>query len=215
VGRLNPNQLIVEGPDDLFSVVGLMRAHVVWPEPKENAPVWIDAAGGVEKILERGYLDTKLMTPGLKTLGVILDADINPQARYDSFRNRCSGIFPGLPQEMPTEGLVAENANAQRLGLWIMPDNVSEGTLETFLRHLVPTDSVPVWEHATKSVATARTLGANCRECHIPKANLYTWLAWHDEPGQSPGIALTRKTLDPHSPSSEAVVKWFRDLCQL
>lgn len=215
MGRLNPNQLTVEGPDDLFAVVGLMRAHIDWPELKENAPVWIVAAGGVEKILEQGYLDIKLMTPGLKTLGVILDADDDPRARYASFRNRCSGVFPGLPQEMPTEGLIAENADSQRLGLWIMPDNVSEGTLETFLRYLVPTGSVPVWEHATKSVIKARELGATCRECHISKANLYTWLAWHDEPGQSPGIALTRKVLDPHSLSSIRFVKWFRDLYQL
>jgi hypothetical protein len=207
--------MIVEGPDDLFSVVGLMRAHVNWPDEKGNAPVWIDAAGGVEKILEQGYLDTKLMTPGLKILGVILDADTNPHGRYESFRNRCSRPLPGLPRDLPTEGLIAENADHQRLGLWIMPDNTSGGTLETFLRLLVPENSASLWQHAKESVATARTLGASCRECHIPKANLYTWLAWHDEPGQSPGIALTRKLLDPHSPSSGAFVRWFRDLYQL
>jgi len=215
VGRLNPNQLIVEGSDDLFSVKGLMRARVVWPEPKENAPVWIDAAGGVEKILERGYLDTKLTVRGLKTLGVILDADTNPQGRYESFRNLCSGFFPDLPREMPTEGLIAENAEHLRLGLWIMPDNTSEGTLETFLHFLIPEESATIWDHATKSVAIARTLGASCRDCHVPKANLYTWLAWYDEPGQNPGTALTRKILDPHSPSSAAFVQWFRDLYQL
>jgi hypothetical protein len=58
-----------------------------------------------------------------------------------------------------------------------MPDNTSEGTLETFLRFLVPESSAPLWAHATESVATARTLGASCRETHVGKANLYTWLA--------------------------------------
>ena len=215
MGRHNPNQLIVEGPDDLFCVVGLVSAHVNWPEGKENAPVWIDAAGGASKILERDYLAVKLKTSGPEILGVILDADTNPQGRYESIRNLCKGMFPHLPEKMSAEGLIAGNEDRQRFGLWIMPDNASEGTLETFLRFLVPEDSAAIWAHAAESVAAARTLGASCRECRIGKANLYTWLAWQDPPGQSGGTALTRKILDPHSPSSAAFVKWFRSLYQL
>jgi hypothetical protein len=145
----------------------------------------------------------------------MLDADTNPQGRYESIRNLCSGVFSRLPKEMPAEGLIAENADHQRLGLWIIPDNTSEGTLETFLRLTVPDDSAALWAHATESVKTARTLRASCRDCHIEKADLYTWLAWQDPPGQSGGTALTRKILDPHSQSSVPFVKWFRDLYQL
>jgi hypothetical protein len=215
VAPRNPKQLIVEGPDDLFSVVGLMRAHVNWPDGKENAPVLIEQGGGIDKILERDYLPVVLKTHGLRTLGVVLDADTNPQGRYASFRNLCSGLFPELPKEMPKEGLTAENPDHQRLGLWIMPDNTSEGALEIFLRFLVPENSAALWKHAAQSVTTARTLGANCREHHIGRANLYTWLAWQDPPGQSGGRALTQNILDPHSQNSAAFVKWFRDLYQL
>lgn len=214
MGRRNPKLLIVEGPNDLFSVVGLMRAHVDWPAGKENAPVRIAAAGGADKILAGGYLAVELKTSGV-TLGVVLDGDTNPQGRYESVRNLCLGTFPGLPNEIPAAGLITENEDQKRFGLWIMPDNISAGTIETFLRYLVPEDSAALWEHAIASVTTAKTLGASCRERHIPKANLYTWLAWHDEPGQSAGTALMRKVLDPHSPNSAAFVKWFRDLYQL
>ena len=116
---------------------------------------------------------------------------------------------------MPTEGLITEKEDEKLFGLWIMPDNVSEGALETFLRSLAPGNSVALWAHATASVSTARALGATCRESHIGKANLYTWLAWQDPPGQSGGRALTQNILDPHSPSSAAFVNWFRDLYQL
>lgn len=210
----NRNQLIVEGNDDLFSLVELMRAHIGWPHTKEDAPVRFEAGGGVERILERDYLAVKLKTSGLKALGVVLDADANPQARYESVRNLCAGVFPGLPKEMPAEGLIASNGQ-QRFGVWIMPDNVSEGSLETFLRLMIPEESVPLWKHATESVSRARTMGATCRDCHIEKANLYTWLAWQDPPGQSGGTALTRKILDPLSGSSGPFVKWFRNLYQI
>jgi hypothetical protein len=215
LGPRNPKQLIVEGPDDLFSVVGLMRAHIDWPTQKESAPVWIEAAGGADKILEPGYLAVKLKTSGLAALGVVLDADTNPHAKYESLRNYCSGLVRGLPREMPTGGLIAENEDQKRFGLWIMPDNTSEGTLETFLRFMVPEDSAPLWALAAESVATARGIGAGCRDCHIDKANLYTWLAWQDPPGQSEGRALTRKILDPHAEGSASFVKWFRDLYRL
>jgi hypothetical protein len=36
-----------------------------------------------------------------------------------------------------------------------------------------------------------------------------------DEPGQSPGVALTAKILDPQSPHAKPFIGWFRDLYQL
>jgi hypothetical protein len=214
VASRNPKQLIVEGPDDLFSVVGLMRAHIAWPQKKEEALVWIESGDGVKKILERDYLKVKLKTPGLEILGVMLDADTNSQGLYESVRNLCVEMFPQMPEGLPADGLVTENAR-QRFGVWIMPDNISAGSLETFLRSTVPGASAPLWTHATESVSKARSMGATCRECHLDKAHLYTWLAWQDPPGQSGGMALTRKILDPHSASSLPFVKWFRDLYRL
>jgi len=179
VAQRKPKLLIVEGDDDLYTVVELMKAHIGWPKEKKNAPVPIKAAGGVDKILEPGYLPVELRTTGV-TLGIVLDADTTPGGRYESIRNLCIGTFPQLPKEMPPDGLITENEDDKRLGLWIMPDNASEGALETFLRFLIPESSPALWELATGSVTAARELGASCRECHIEKANLYTWLAWQD-----------------------------------
>ena len=174
----------------------------------------IKPAGGADQILAPDYLAVELKTTSI-TLGIVLDGDTNPHGKYESIRNLCIGTFPELPTKMPTEGLIAENEDEKRFGLWIMPDNTSEGTLETFLRFLIPENSPPLWELATGTVTAARTLGASCRECHINKANLYTWLAWQDPPGQSGGRALPQKILDPRSRNSAVFVKWFRDLYQL
>ena len=145
----------------------------------------------------------------------MFDANGNPKGRYERLRRSCLGLFPDMPEELPKTGLVLENGDQKRFGVWIMPDNIATGELETFLRYLVPDLSEPIWKYAAECVTTARDLGAECRETHIPKARLYTWLAWQDPPGYSPGIALTKKILDPHSPHASIFVAWFRDLYQL
>jgi hypothetical protein len=116
---------------------------------------------------------------------------------------------------MPGNGLAVENADGKRFGAWLMPDNQSGGDLETFLRHLVPGAQEPIWQLACESVAAALLRGARCRESHLPKAQLYTWLAWQDPPGYSPGLALTRKMLQPQSVHAEGFVRWFRNLYRL
>lgn len=192
-----------------------MAHHIPWPDGKENAPVWIDIGNGAEEILTAPYISTKLKEPGLATLGLLLDADSKPAGRYDRIRHQCMSSFPDFPEQLPHDGLVVENEDSKRLGVWIMPDNYSAGALEVFLRHLVPSESEPIWEHAMRSVLTAKNMGASCKDCHLDKSNLYTWLAWQDEPGQYPGNALTKKVLNPHSDSAVPFISWFRRLYNL
>jgi hypothetical protein len=116
---------------------------------------------------------------------------------------------------MPTSGLIAQNAEGKRFGLWIMPDNSSNGDLELFLRYLVPVDSEPVWKFAVECVANAKAIGAPYTDFHVRKANLYTWLAWQEPPGRSPGTAITQKILDPQADAATDFIKWFRDLYEL
>lgn len=211
----NPKRLIVEGYEDLYSVQGLMSAHIAWPPGPEHAPVFIHIGKSDEEILEDGYITTILKAHGVKTVGVMLDADSKPRGRYARIRNLCLGTFPKMPDDLPQTGLVVDNDDGQRLGVWVMPDNSSEGSLETFLKYLVPDEAKPLWEHGMESVAKAKKMGAACRDVHNEKANLFTWLSWQDPPGQKPGVALAKKVLDPHSPSAAIFVTWFRELFQL
>jgi hypothetical protein len=168
-----------------------------------------------EEILRVEFLATYLKASDVEVLGVMLDADTKPGSRYQRIRDTCLRAFPELPAELPSGGLVAENTDKKRLGVWVMPDNASEGCLETFLRYLVPEESEPLWVHAGDAVAQAIRLGANVRDPHGPKAHLYTWLAWQDPPGQNPGIALTKRILDPRSEHATSFVKWFKELYKL
>lgn len=187
--------LLVEGNDDKHSVIGLMKHHTAWPEKRDLWPVWIEVGSSVSELLTDGYLTSELKAKNAEIVGLMLDADMNSEGRYQRIRQLCRGLFPTLPASMPGEGLVIENEAGKRFGVWIMPDNRMEGYLETFLRSLIPKGQEEVWKLACHSVAEARLLGAKCREVHVPKANLYTWLAWQDSPGQSPGAALTQQLL--------------------
>jgi hypothetical protein len=213
VGQHNPNRLVVEGVDDKYSVACLMAQYLNWPT--DNHPVEIEVGNGAPEILKDAYLTTLLKSSDLKILGIMLDADINAVGRYQSVYHLLVPTFPNMPQVMPTEGLITDNAE-RRLGVWIMPDNKSEGYLETFLKFLIPDYRKSlVWKHAVDSVTEARNLKAPYHDCEIDKANLYTWLAWQHPSGQSPGRALTKKILDPQTKSAELFVQWFRNLYRL
>ena len=192
-----------------------MGAHIEWPQNKHDAPVWVTIGNGADEILKDGYLTAILKGHAIQTVGVMLDADTKPKGRYGQIRHLCRGMFPSLPDEIPEAGLIVDNDDEKRLGVWIMPDNSSDGGIETFLKYLVPNKSESQWVLANECVARARGIGAECREAHVEKANLFTWLAWQDPPGQYPGIALSKKILDPHAASAAAFVAWFRALYRL
>jgi hypothetical protein len=207
--------LLVEGHDDLISVVELMSAHIDWPEDKSDAPVQIKNCGGLNNLLDRDLISTSLKTPGLETIGILLDADDSGEARWASVKSYLSETIHDLPAALPPAGLIFQGANGLRVGVWIMPDNVRPGSLETFLSFLVPDAAQALWNLAKTSVSAAENLAMPCRDSHIGKAQLYTFLAWQDPPGQLSGRALTRKVLEPKSPSSGPFVEWFRGLYNL
>ncbi|PPQ26751.1 DUF3226 domain-containing protein [Rhodopila globiformis] len=215
MSSVKSKQLLVEGQDDKFAVVGLMEHYIPWPDKRDDAPVFVDAVGSVTEILSATYLRTKLKESSLQILGIMLDADDAPASRWESFRAICRPMFPTFPAELPPGGLIIENAGGIRLGFWLMPDCSSSGMLESFLRHLVPVPAEPLWQHARTSFDAARSLGAACRVVHSDKARVHTWLAWQDPPGESLGRALTRKTLDPKAPAAAAFVSWFKRLYRL
>src|SRR5258708_6614798 len=117
-----------------------MKNHTTWPEKRGEWPVWVEVGNSVDEILESGYLSTEIKASNMRIIGVMLDADIHAYGRYQRIQQLCASLFPNLPVQMPADGLVIDNGDDKRFGLWLMPDNKSEGDLETFLRYLVPNE---------------------------------------------------------------------------
>ena len=211
-GSDNPRRLVVEGIDDLYAVVGVMRAHISWPVDREQAPVWIDRGGSVSEILKPAFLDVHLKSRTIGTLGVMIDANSSGVTRYRQLRTLCKNTFPEMPERLPAEGLVVGNEHGRRLGVWIMPDNASDGALEDFLIRIISDAGQTMLEHATDTVAKARDAGAPVREAHLQKARLYSWMALQDPPSRHPREALYSRALDPAHPYAIPFVEWFKRL---
>lgn len=213
----NKNLLLVEGQDDKYAIAELIGHYTVWPQRKELAPVFIKQTNGVDTLLDSTFISAELKSSSLERIGIVIDADDSFQLRWQTSRNLFLKDFPSIPATLPPQGLICSDASGRRLGIWVMPDNSSNGILETFLSTLI--DNSPetnqLWQHAISSTSHARTLGANYKEVHSDKAKIHSWLAWQDPPGNAFGTAILKKTLNPASGGANGFVEWFMELFQL
>lgn len=210
--RNHPRKLLVEGKTDRGVIAGLMEANgVPWPDPPKS-PVFIDPRGSVNQILKPGVLEAELGASGLEALGVVVDANGAAATRWDDLRVWCGSEFSDLPAHIPGEGLQVVHFGGPRFGVWIMPDNRFGGMLEDWLAGLIPEESGALYALAQKCVSDAKGQGAPFKDVHRTKAEMYTWLAWQDEPGLRLYEAVTHRVLDPTRAESGPFVNWFRTL---
>ena len=134
--KIETKKLLVEGAEELRVIPQLMAANgVTWNRGEE--PLNIINCDGVENLLKPKYISTQPKTPnGLTHLGIIIDADEEPDNRWKSLYNACLPNIPSLPQNLPAAGLIMTLESGIKFGVWMMPDNQSRGMLETFLAYL-------------------------------------------------------------------------------
>jgi hypothetical protein len=206
----NENRLLVEGHGDRRLLPELLEKHGV-PWPKNAVPVFIHALGSRD--IDRQTLNIQLKNAGLRRLGIIFDADVDANECWLSIR----GMLPTtqLPKELPAQGLVTTLPSGVRFGVWLMPDNVSRGMMETLLLLLRPNGNQPLLEHVTDATDDAVRLGATFKPVHRDKALVSTWLAWQDPPGQQLHEAVRSSTFDSGSLAAGPFVRWFRELFEI
>jgi len=163
-----------------------MDAHTVWGDKPEDWVVRIKEMNGVDTILKRGVISAESKTPGLRALGVIVDADDEFVARWGRLKQLCREIADSIPEELPPRGLIHVTPKGLRIGVWIMPDNSSRGMMETFLARLLSPECAPIWETAKRSCDEIRGHAYSHNEVHRDKAQIHTYLAWIEPPGQDP-----------------------------
>jgi hypothetical protein len=205
--------LVVEGRTEVFVIPYLIEANGVnWGKGK-NTVVHIKDYDGYTNISETDAIATELLASGLTALGIIIDADEEPKERWQSIRNACQNSFTnGLPKDLPENGLICNAPNEVKFGIWMMPDNQMRGILETFLAYMIPDTNESLWKFAQQSTQEATNQGANFTEFQRDKANIYTWLAWQNPPGQQLHQAIDQKIFDPKHPRAQKFVTWFKEL---
>jgi hypothetical protein len=200
--------LLVEGPDDEHVVKNFLgRRQLVSLDE-------IKAQGGVNELLDA--LPVRLKQSDIGTLGILVDADSNLAARWQSIKQRLTRAgYQGLPDEPQDGGTIAQPPNGTllpRVGIWLMPNNLTAGILESFLRCLVPSNGQLLLGHAERSLETIPVEIRLFSDLQRPKALIHTWLAWQHEPGRPLGQAITARILDTENETADSLASWFRRL---
>ena len=213
--KYRSKKLIVEGNQDKRVVPELMEANgIPWGESANDAVVYIEDYGS-DGFIDADFISTELKASGLIALGLLVDADDDLSARWKSIRNACLRSIPDIPEDLPESGLIHALDSGIKFGVWIMPDNKTQGMLETFLTYLIPTASEPLWEYAQEVSQEASKKGAPYIEAHYDKACIYAWLAWQAPPGRQLHNAITEKILEPTRIEAQNFVSWFKKLYDL
>lgn len=206
------NWLLVEGEQDRRVIPELVEsAGITWGNTRKERLVEIRTFGGIDR-LDRLLLATELKRSGLRNLGLVIDANSDPAARWRRVRELAGLHFTDFPESPSESGtLITSHARGVRFGVWMMPDNSARGMMETFLGRLVAEDD-PVWNQAVNAATEAEGAGAPFRPAHRSKAELHTWLAWQDPPGEQIHIAAMRKFFDAEAPEARRFLAWFKKL---
>ena len=211
------SSLHVEGTDDVHVVKHLLLRHGIdCPLSGDNRPQHafasnvpkITAAGDKDAVLDA--IGTAVLVSNGRSVGFVLDADLEPRDRWRAVCGRLREFGLHLPNEIPPEGFVDDVAEfGARVGVWLMPDNQREGALEQFLQDLVDEDDT-LLELAERSTKEAGEIGAKFSKVDHQKAVLHAWLAWQKEPGLPYGTAVKARYFRHDGPAALAFVEWYK-----
>jgi hypothetical protein len=203
------SKLYVEGRDDEHAIANLIEIHGIDYRKIDAAPK-IEPITGVESLLK--FIETAVEVSGGRAVGFVLDADAPLADRSASVRQHLvNAKVEDVPEAIPADGFIGTSNFKSRVGIWLMPDNGRDGTLEEFLRDLVA-EHDSIIGHAESATDQAKTLGAGFPPQDHLKAVIHAWLAWQDVPGHPYGLAIKARSFQHDSPLATKFVAWFRTL---
>ena len=205
----HPRVLLVEGPDDKHVVIHLSERS----ELEQN--FWIIEKEGKDKLVDSIVLEAR--TPGRTVLGIVLDANDNPDARWQALTDRLNRLrqedhfdLPELPDKPEPSGTIIEGK--LRIGVWLMPDNRSTGELEDFVGSMIPSGD-PVWPLSEAYIEGIPPADRKFAPGKIQRAKVHAWLATREEPRRM-GLAIKARDLVTDAANTAAFVNWLRTLFQ-
>jgi hypothetical protein len=209
---ITPSILIVEGKDDCNGIYHIAAKHGL----QGAFGLW--EGGNDQGALERfgGLLASSKDRP--TALGIVLDCDPDengsgqsPQNRWAQVENRLKDLGYEVPKRPDPAGTVIPGPEGYpTVGVWLMPDNQTEGMFEDFLLRLVP-PGAGEFARETALLARHRSFG-NFTDVQISKAVVHTYLAWQDAPGKPFGIAIRSNMFNVENPFAAPFVDWLKKL---
>ena len=200
--------LLVEGPNDKHVIRHLTELS----DPALDFGI-IDYEG-IDGVLPRVSIHIDESTR--PAVGVVVDADTVPSQSWlrvcGQIRSAQRVISPLPPLPDPNGTIIPENPNSgsPRVGIWIMPDNVSLGELEDFVSQMIPgTDKV--WPLSQRYVNQIPYPERKFAETNTLRAQIHAWLATREDPRQM-GLAIRAHDLAVNHSLCRRFVAWLTRL---
>lgn len=150
----------------------------------------------------------------LRHLGIIADADHHSGGGFDIRWKTFTSIFaqfkfriPTNPPKVPNHGNIFKSDELPDVGLWLMPHHQGNGILEELLLTSLTQDQTVLKDYASRVIAQLpeRRFG----DLQLPKALLYTLLAWRKRPGLSLDVLVNSGMLDMESAPMKGFKQWL------
>ena len=213
--------LIVEGNDAIVLTNVLMKRKLASPKgysvPLKYETEFVKKAEGISKV--KIALVEELQSPDVTNIGIVVDAnDVGADARFQSLKEIIEETLDyTFPQAAALEksGFTWRISENLFIGIWVMPDNESNGYLEHFVSNLIPEEN-KIWPFVKKKIDELRSTNfCEFTEIKKQKAAIHTYLAWQASPGLPMGTAIKSNYFDVESPSAESFEAWFKKTFQL
>ena len=207
---MRKNILLVEGPNDKSVILGLLQKNDVIISDFE-----IVVCGGIDNLPPQLELYLKNGT-AYKMIGVVVDADISAEARWQQLKDRLmkTGKYDCKKMPLNSEGMIVapQESEDAKVGIWIMPDNQYQGALEDFLLKMIPQDDEILEEVERELAHLEAERIKRYKDKDRNKAMIYTYLSWEKNPGCSLNTAIVSYVLNPKTALADTFVKWIKGL---
>ena len=194
--------LLVEGRDDLSVMCNLCRSDSGMPKFQ------ITAKGGWDEL--RRAIRGEIIAEGRAAVGIVVDANDSLDGRWQGIAERLQAAGLTSPPRPARTGTIIETSGKPRVGIWVMPDNLSTGELENFVARMIPSTD-PVWPLSEEYIDGIPEKHRKFAERKIVRAKVHAWLAARNRP-RLMGTAIRAGDLDMNGAQVQMFLEWLRDL---
>ena len=193
--------LIVEGSDDFH-----VTKHIWLRHANADLSKCISVKEGINNLLPA--IEGEIKSPGRQALGIIVDADDDLDKQWCKLKDKLDTEGIQIPGSPGPDGTIVEGI--PRVGIWVMPDNVSAGELEDFISVMIPDDD-PVWPLSSDyidSIPPDHRKFSNKKE---KRAKVHAWLAARKNPIPM-GLAIKECDLEINGALCQRFIRWLDNL---
>lgn len=204
------NILLVEGPDDKNTIEGLLKRYSI----PYNFTIIV--GGGIDNLLSSLDLYLKNAT-AYGVIGIVADADTSVNSRWQQIKDHImkTGKYQCKKMPLNPKGMIIDAIQPQwdaKVGIWIMPDNIYQGTLENFLLDMINKEDPLLTEVENKLTDLENKNINRYRTIDRNKAKIHTFLSWDKLPGKSLNTAIVSHVLTPNTLTAQLFMEWIKEL---